>query len=152
MKGGSTAPKVEMGRQTRTQLEGLLKQGTKWNVNGVEMTPKEKSTVVAELVKLGFRPSHVSEAVDYCKDREETLEWLLIHVPEDDLPRWALPEKYAVGVSVASTDLKKEGIIKRLSQAGYSLELCTRIVTEMGSDEAKARLKAFLEKRAPTFS
>lgn len=138
MKGWSTAPKVEMGRQTRTQLEGLLKQGIKWNVNGVEMTAKEKSTAVAELVKLGFRPSHVSEAVDYCKDREETLEWLLIHVPEDDLPRWALPEKYAVGVSVASTDLKKEGIIKRLSQAGYSLELCTRIVTEMGSNEAKA--------------
>lgn len=138
MKGWSTAPKVEMGRQTRTQLERLLKNGIKWNVNDVQMTPKEKSVVVADLQKLGFRPSHVSEAVDYCKDREETLEWLLIHVPEDDLPRWALPEKYAVGVSVASTDLKKEGIIKRLSQAGYSLELCTRIVTEMRSDEAKA--------------
>lgn len=138
MKGWSTAPKVEMGRQTRTQLERLLKKGIKWNVNAVQMSQQEKMTAVTELEKLGFRPSHVSEAVDYCKDQEETLEWLLIHVPEDDLPRWALPEKYAVGVSVASTDIKKEGIIKRLSQAGYSLELCTRIVTEVGSDEARA--------------
>lgn len=138
MKGWSTAPKVEMGRQTRTQLESLLKKGIKWNVNDIQMSQNEKKSVVSELEKLGFRPSHISEAVEYCKDREETLEWLLIHVPEDDLPRWALPEKYAVGVSVASTDLKKEGIIKRLSQAGYSLDLCTRIVNEVGGDEAKA--------------
>jgi HrpA-like RNA helicase len=138
MKGWSTAPKVEMGRQTRTQLESLLKKGIKWNVNDIQMPQNEKRSVVSELEKLGFRPSHISEAVEYCKDKEETLEWLLIHVPEDDLPRWALPEKYAVGVSVASTDLRKEGIIKRLAQAGYSLELCTRIVNEVGGDEAKA--------------
>lgn len=138
MKGWTTAPKVEMGRQTRTQLEGLLKKGIKWNVNDIEMSQQEKQTVVVDLEKLGFRRGHIVEAVEYCKDREETLEWLLIHVPEDDLPRWALPEKYAVGVSVASTDLKKEGIIKRLSQAGYSRELCTRIVNEVGGDEAKA--------------
>jgi ATP-dependent RNA helicase DHX57 len=129
---------VEMGKQTRTQVESLLRTKIVWNPHGVQMIPSQKSSVVAELSKLGFRQSHVAEAVEYCKDREETLEWLLIHVPEDDLPRWALPESYAAGVSIGATDLRKEGIIKRLSQSGYSLELCTRTLNEKGGDEGEA--------------
>ncbi|KAG9255311.1 DEAD/DEAH box helicase [Emericellopsis atlantica] len=138
MKGWTTAPKVEMGRLTRIQLESILRKGISWNPHGVVMTKDQRNSVVTELVKLGFRQSHASEAVEYCKDREETLEWLLIHVPEDDLPRWALPESYAVGVSIGTTDLKREGIIKRLAQTGYSLELCTRMVDERGGDEGAA--------------
>lgn len=138
MKGWITAPKVEMGRKTRVQLEGLLRQGITWNPHGVRMPQNRKDAVVAELAKLGFRRSHVAEAVEYCKDREETLEWLLIHVPEDDLPRWALPESYSAGISVGATNLRREGIIKSLSETGYSLELCTRLVDENGGDEGKA--------------
>ncbi|KAI8659423.1 hypothetical protein NCS56_01159500 [Fusarium sp. Ph1] len=138
MKGWSTAPKVEMGKKTRAQLETLLRTGVKWNPNDVHMPKAQKDAIVAELVKLGFRRSHVEEAVEYCKDREETLEWLLIHVPEDDLPRWALPESYSAGVSVGTTNLRREGIIKRLAQSGYSLELATRVLDEQGGDEGKA--------------
>lgn len=138
MKGWSTAPKVEMGKKTRAQLETLLRTGVKWNPNDVRMPKAQKDAIVAELVKLGFRRSHVEEAVEYCKDREETLEWLLIHVPEDDLPRWALPESYSAGVSVGTTNLRREGIIKRLAQSGYSLELATRVLDEQGGDEGKA--------------
>ncbi|RSL46048.1 hypothetical protein CEP54_014019 [Fusarium duplospermum] len=138
MKGWSTAPKVEMGKKTRAQLETLLRTGVKWNPNDVHMPRPQKDAIVAELTKLGFRRSHVEEAVEYCKDREETLEWLLIHVPEDDLPRWALPESYSAGVSVGTTNLRREGIIKRLAQSGYSLELATRVLDEQGGEEGKA--------------
>ncbi|KAH8179625.1 helicase associated domain (HA2) domain-containing protein [Sarocladium implicatum] len=138
MRGWMTAPKVEMGRQTRTQLESLLRQGIKWNPHEVRMAKPQKDRVIEELSKIGFRRSHVAEAVDYCKDREETLEWLLIHVPEDDLPRWALPESYSAGVSFGATDLRREGMIKRLSETGYSLELCTRVVDACEGDEGKA--------------
>lgn len=138
MKGWTSVPKVEMGKQTRIQLESLLRDGVTWNPHNVSMTPAEKKNVVSELSKLGFRQSHVAEAVEYCKDRQETLEWLLIHVPEDDLPRWALPEKYSAGVTIGATDLKREGIIQRLSQTGYSLELCTRVLDEHGGNEDAA--------------
>ncbi|KAL7925338.1 P-loop containing nucleoside triphosphate hydrolase protein [Trichoderma austrokoningii] len=138
MKGWTSVPKVEMGKQTRIQLESLLRDGVTWNPHNVSMTAAEKKNVVAELGKLGFRQSHVAEAVEYCKDRQETLEWLLIHVPEDDLPRWALPEKYSAGVTIGATDLKREGIIQRLCQTGYSLELCTRVLDEHGGDEDAA--------------
>ncbi|KAJ2957641.1 hypothetical protein NQ176_g11232 [Zarea fungicola] len=126
-----------MGRQTRSQLENLLRSGVLWNPYAVYMHKMQKEKVVTELCKIGFRNSHVVEAVEYCKDREETLEWLLIHVPEDDLPRWALPEKYAAGVTIGTNDLRRDGALQRLSQNGYSLELCARVYDQTGGDEGK---------------
>ncbi|OAA66120.1 DEAD/DEAH box helicase [Cordyceps fumosorosea ARSEF 2679] len=137
MKGWTSAPGVEMGRQTRSQLESLLRRGVSWNPHAVQMSKAQRDAVTTELCKIGFRRSHVAEAVEYCKDREETLEWLLIHVPEDDLPRWALPEKYAAGVTIGTNDLKRDGTIQRLSQNGYSLELCARVYDQVGGDEGK---------------
>jgi len=93
---------------------------------------------VNEFKTLDFRQSHIEEAVEECKDREETLEWLLIHVPEDDLPRWALPEGYVAGISMASSDLKREGAIKRLAEAGYSLDLCKQIFDSAGGEGTAA--------------
>ncbi|KAI1411937.1 P-loop containing nucleoside triphosphate hydrolase protein [Hypoxylon sp. FL1857] len=136
MKGWTTVPKIEMGRKTRSQLEDLLRREVIWNLYGVKMPTSQKEAIVKELTNSGFRKSHVEEAVDECKDREETLEWLLIHVPEDDLPRWALPESYSAGVSVAATqDLKREAAVKRLSQSGYSAELCRKLYDENNGDE-----------------
>ncbi|KAL2196370.1 P-loop containing nucleoside triphosphate hydrolase protein [Corynascus similis CBS 632.67] len=138
MRGWATVPKIEMGNKTRAQLEDLLRRETVWNPHGVVMTPAQKSAIVKEFRELGFRQSHVEEAVEECKDREETLEWLLVHIPEDDLPRWALPERYTAGVTVAATDLRKEGVIKRLSESGYSIDLCRRILDANGGDEGQA--------------
>ncbi|KAH6649156.1 P-loop containing nucleoside triphosphate hydrolase protein [Truncatella angustata] len=136
MKGWTTVPKIEMGRKTRSQLEDLLRREVIWNPHGVQMSTPQKDAIIKEFTASGFRKSHAEEAVDECKDREETLEWLLIHVPEDDLPKWALPESYSAGVSIAATsDLKREAAIKRLSQSGYSVELCRKVYDEKGADE-----------------
>lgn len=138
MKGWTTVPKVEMGNKTRQHLESLLRRDTIWNPHGVVMKPEEKGSIVQEFKNLGFRASHVEEAVEECKDREEALEWLLIHVPEDDLPKWALPGSYSAGVSVGATDLRREGAIKRLAQSGYSIELCRKVYDDSDGDEGKA--------------
>lgn len=138
MRGWATVPKIEMGNKTRSQLEDVLRKETVWNPHGVVMTPKQKAAIVTEFKGLGFRQSHAEEAVEECKDREETLEWLLVHIPEDDLPRWALPERYTAGVTMASTDLRKEGVIKRLSQSGYSVDLCRKILAANDGDEGRA--------------
>ncbi|RYP20421.1 hypothetical protein DL765_002797 [Monosporascus sp. GIB2] len=141
MKGWTAVPKVEMGKKTRSQLEDLLRREAIWNPHGVKMSHAQKSAILKELTSSGFRKSHVEEAVEECKDREETLEWLLVHVPEDDLPRWALPESYSAGVSVAATqDLKREAAIKRLSQSGYSAELCRKVYGENDGDEGRTAL------------
>lgn len=138
MKGWTTVPKIEMGNKTRSHLESLLRRDTIWNPHAVAMKPQEKAAINKEFTGLGFRASHVEEAVEECKDREETLEWLLIHVPEDDLPKWALPGSYSAGVTVAATDLRREGGIKRLAESGYSVELCRKVYDDSAADEGKA--------------
>lgn len=134
----SQAPKVDMGNRVRRDIEGLLRQHTIWNPYNVRIPENERKAMIDEFARLGFRRSHVEEAAATCKDREEVLEWLLIYVPEDDLPSWCLPERYSAGVSLASDDLAKEAKIKRLSAVGYPADLCSRILDSKKGDELAA--------------
>ncbi|KAK5167668.1 putative ATP-dependent RNA helicase ucp12 [Saxophila tyrrhenica] len=138
LRGWQKAPKVEMGLKTRREVERLVRSDGTWNSNGVRLSPTETRNICDDLSRIGFRRSHVEEATESCKDREECLEWLLIHVPEDDLPKWALPENYLAGVSLASGDLRKEGKLKRLCAAGYPTEVAADALEKCSGDEAKA--------------
>ncbi|KAI3209154.1 hypothetical protein CBS147311_1875 [Penicillium roqueforti] len=134
----SQAPKVDMGTRIRRDIEGLLRQHTVWNPYGVKIPETEKKTIADEFTGLGFRRSHVEEATAECKDREEVLEWLLIYVPDDDLPRWSLPEGYSAGVSLGSGDLAREGKVKRLASVGYPADMCSQILDRKHGDELAA--------------
>ena len=138
MKGWQRCAKVEMGVRTRREVEGLVRARGIWNPHGVRLFDTERGWICEELSKAGFRRSHVQEATEVCKDKEECLEWLLIHVPEDDLPGWALPEKYLAGVSLVSGDLVREGKVKRLAAGGYASDVCAEVLEESGGDERKA--------------
>lgn len=138
MKGWTKVPKIEMGKRTRAQMEDLVRRHAVWNPHDVVMSDSLKKAIANEFTELGFRRSHVEEALAECKDHEETLEWLLVHVPEDDLPGWSLPEGYAAGISMASANLKREGMIQRLAQAGYATELCLEVLDSLGGDEGRA--------------
>lgn len=140
VRGWSRVPMIEMGKRTRASVEDLIRKQAIWNPHSVKLSEYQKHTIITELRNLEFRQSHIEEAVEECKDREETLEWLLIHVPEDDLPRWALPEGYVAGISMANSDLKREGAIKRLAEAGYSQDLCKQMY-DSNKDEALAASK-----------
>ncbi|OJI79471.1 hypothetical protein ASPTUDRAFT_131100 [Aspergillus tubingensis CBS 134.48] len=134
----SQAPKVDLGGKVRREIEGILRQHAIWNPYNVEIPERERKSIIDELTQLGFRRSHVEEATSTCKDREEVLEWLLIYVPEDDLPRWCLPEGYSAGVSLASDDLAREAKIKRLASIGYPADLCSRTLDSKKGDELAA--------------
>lgn len=138
MKGWTNVPRIEMGRRMRSQIEDLLRRGTIWNPHGVVIPPDAARRITDDLARFGFRRSHAAEAVSLCKDREEALEWLLVHVPEDDLPPWALPEHYSAGVSVGATDLRREAAVKRLAEAGYAIDLCRKVFDAEKGDEGRA--------------
>ncbi|KFY48682.1 hypothetical protein V495_01101 [Pseudogymnoascus sp. VKM F-4514 (FW-929)] len=137
-RGWMKVPKVDMGKRARAKVEELIRKHTIWNPHDHKMSEFQRHSIIKDFKQLEFRESHIEEAVLECKDREETLEWLLIHVPEDDLPRWALPEGYVAGISMASNDLKREGIIKRLGEAGYSVDLVKQVLDLNQGDEGKA--------------
>ncbi|KAL4958054.1 P-loop containing nucleoside triphosphate hydrolase protein [Aspergillus filifer] len=131
----SSAPKVDLGNRVRREIEGLVQEHAIWNPYNVTIPASERGALIEEFTKLGFRRSHVEEASAACKDREEVLEWLLIYVPEDDLPPWCLPEKYSVGVTLVGNDLARESKLKRLASAGYPADLCARTLDSKQGDE-----------------
>ncbi|KIW03696.1 uncharacterized protein PV09_05011 [Verruconis gallopava] len=132
------APKIDMGRKTRLHVEQLIRKHAVWGSSAGGLSSKQRSALVVDVSKLGFRAAHVEEAMEVCGSREELLEWLLIHVPEDDLPKWSLPENYTAGVSLASSDLKREAIIKRLASSGYATDLCEMALDAGKGDESRA--------------
>ena len=138
MKGWMRVPKIDMAKRIRFQVESLVRRDDRWNIYAAQISEFQCRNIINECMSLGFRKSHIEEAVQECKDREETIEWLIIHVPEDDLPNWVLPEGYTAGLSLASGNLKREASIKRLADAGYSSELCARFLDECHGNESTA--------------
>ncbi|RDW78610.1 RNA helicase [Aspergillus mulundensis] len=134
----TSAPKVDLGNRVRREIEALVQDHTIWNPYDVKISQSERDSLIEEFTKLGFRRSHVEEASAACKDREEVLEWLLIYVPEDDLPPWCLPERYSVGVTLVSDDLARESKLKRLASAGYPPDLCARTLDSQRGDDLAA--------------
>jgi len=140
MKGWTRIPKIDMSKRQRRGVEDLIRQNAMWNPHNVQLPASKLSGLVIELTQLGFRKSHVEEAAHICKDREEILEWLLVHVPEDDLPPWSLPENYTAGITMASGDLKREAAINRLAAGGYSRDLCEEFLKIYNGEERKAAM------------
>ena len=136
--GWASAPQLDMGKAHRGEVEAVLRRYALWTAREESVPSTTRQAIAQDLAKAGFRTSHVEEALDYCRDRQETLEWLLIHVPEDDLPQWALPENYSVGLSFVSGNVARETMISRLSQAGYSKNLCYEVLNEKNGNESEA--------------
>ena len=122
-RGWDNVPVVEMGKNMRSSVEDIVRKYSVWNVNRISISERDRQTILAELTGIGFRSRHVEEALDECKDCEEVLDWLLIHIPEDDLPGWCLPEGYQAGVTFVTGNLQRESFVSRLSLAGYSVDI-----------------------------
>jgi ATP-dependent RNA helicase DHX57 len=92
------SPIVDMGLTTRRVIERVIRNHYRWSRQPI--SGQVKGDIVNRLSELGFRRSHVEEACEFTMDEEEALEWLLIYVPEDDLPARFLPRDYATGISI----------------------------------------------------
>ena len=132
------APKVDLGDNLRSELEAVIRAHTVWNLHQSQLSEAESKHLTTELSASGFRASHVREAVEYCGSKQDVLDWLLIHVPEDDLPPWALMTGYKAGLTLASGDVTKDAKLGRLSTAGYSADLCSQALRDNNGDELAA--------------
>lgn len=137
-KSWTKVPKLDLGKRTRASIEDLIRKRVIWNPQNTIISEYQQRDIFHQFSNLGFRRSHIEEAVRACKDREEALDWLLIHVPEDDLPRWSLPEGYTVGISMASGNLKRDASVQRLAASGFSADLCERYLDAHDGDETRA--------------
>lgn len=130
------APRIELGKKVRLQAEYLTRKYTLWNPQQRTAPLDLRSRWMDDLCRLGFRRVHIEEAMDICQNHTEALEWLIIHVPEDDLPRWCLPDNYGAGISKASDNPQKDILIERLSSAGFAPQICAKFYDECLGDES----------------
>ncbi|KIX04463.1 uncharacterized protein Z518_05331 [Rhinocladiella mackenziei CBS 650.93] len=137
-KSWDRAPKLELGQNVRMRIESMIRTRGVWNQNAQKISEGERSSILSDLSKSGFQCSHVEEALDHCGSREEVLEWLLIHVPEDSLPAWSFPPGYNAGILLVTSDLATDAKIKRLAEAGYPSQLCIQALRDNDGDAALA--------------
>ncbi|EPX70905.1 ATP-dependent RNA helicase Ucp1 [Schizosaccharomyces octosporus yFS286] len=133
---------LNMSLNHRQSIETLLRSLNIWDAYE-EKGPSEKleSLIVKDLVSLGFRDLHAKEACQYCSSLEEALEWLIIHVPEDDLPERFLPSDYNVGVRVQNNNSETLAIhynTKRLAETGYNYDFSFSVLQRFRNNLASA--------------
>ncbi|KAJ3297123.1 hypothetical protein HK104_000837 [Borealophlyctis nickersoniae] len=137
-------PEVHMSAENRKCVEELVKTELAEDAGGKglqdDLSADEKQRIVRSLVRTGFRPVHVEEALQYCHDETSTLNWLCVHVPEDDLPPNFLPSMTPEIIAQQHTpaSLAREYATKRLAASGFSRKVCEAALTECGDNEVAA--------------
>ncbi|RPA83077.1 P-loop containing nucleoside triphosphate hydrolase protein [Ascobolus immersus RN42] len=145
MEGWRQLPVVELSATMREEVEKIVRTHHSWNPLNIKMSPEQRQATIDHLKGLGFRQSHSEEACDWSADREEALQWLLIHVPEDDLPSRFLPDGYSVGVTIsANLPLQLQYAAKRLAACGYDSTECLQVLEYNHGDESRA-LEALMQ-------
>ncbi|EXJ84540.1 hypothetical protein A1O3_05209 [Capronia epimyces CBS 606.96] len=138
LKGWGYAPRIELGENVRSRIEAMIRTRSIWNPHHLRISHASRALIVSDLSKFGFQTSHIEEALNYCGSREEVLEWLLTHVPEDSLPAWSFPPGYSAGVSLVNSDLAMDAKLNRLAEGGYSTQLCIQALRDNDGDEGLA--------------
>lgn len=132
---------LSMSRQTRSLVESTIRQHCGFQLEGTSIPLKRSdpkySGIVASLSKIGFEKPQIHEALDHCNTLNNALEWLLIHVPEDDLPKMFANPNLGINANIQAGDLKQEYIVRDIKKLGYSEEL-VREVLELSKDKRGA--------------
>ncbi|KAF9359069.1 hypothetical protein BGX26_000246 [Mortierella sp. AD094] len=146
-------PMVHMNQEMRAEVEDVVKKQmagelyqTYIEEYGTQGEPMYNTNLSKALTRMGFRDRHVAEALQYCNDQASALDWLCLHVPEDDLPASFLQSNYnptITTISHTSTSLGREYAIKRLSAIGFTSSTCGQIYDLVGGDEDKAMDELF---------
>ncbi|KAI8987072.1 P-loop containing nucleoside triphosphate hydrolase protein [Pilobolus umbonatus] len=135
-------PSVQMAAEHREKVERIVKEsGITYQPLPKKHSKEERRRLVERLVKMGFRASHADEALDYSRNTSEALDWLCLHVPEDDLPANFMLASYnptMTTISHTSETLERDWLLKRMSTIGYPISVCEEALKKGAGDDAKA--------------
>lgn len=139
---------IYMSRESRSKAEEIIKKyhgfasGNKVDISDWNSTDERYKTIVFALLQMGFSRYQAEESLEYCITLSDAIEWLLIHVPEDDLPSIfaASPEKMDNrGTTIVTDDLKFEYAVRDIrSHGGYSEELIRDHMRAAKGDKRRA--------------
>ncbi|KAJ1966556.1 helicase, partial [Dispira parvispora] len=137
-------PEVNMRVQCREQVEAVIQNYTGLLTKGGEgpgHTANRQQELKRALVKMGFRERYVDEALQLCSTQQEALDWLCLHVPEDDIPEHFLNRSYRPEVTLmkhTSSTLGHQYMVDRMVKAGFPRTICQNAFENAGHDLALA--------------
>lgn len=132
------APLMDIPSDMRVEIERSVQRHLEWN----EGNKTADGSTVKKLLGLGFRESHVKEALQYTSEFIDALEWLIFHIPEDDLPiLFAKSRKDSEVLLTISQNLKTELVLKRLRHSGFDEDEIIRVYQETGEDEIETAVR-----------
>ncbi|KAI9205967.1 P-loop containing nucleoside triphosphate hydrolase protein [Polychytrium aggregatum] len=139
-------PVLNMSKEMRFRIEELLKQEHQRIqrnhplADGGGLSEDTSQMLLNKYVRIGFRKPQVEEGLQFAKTDRELLDWLCIHVPEDDLPAKFMPkiESDIVGEKNTTQSLGRNYAISRLHRSGYSRRMCERALDEALGNEVLA--------------
>lgn len=142
-KAWENAPFVDFSPDIRASIENSIKRHIAWveagNIKDADKGKRE--SWLAQLSQIGFRPAHAKEALEHTSTFMDALEWLLFHVPEDDLPAFFAKRDEDSSLSFKiSTDIKTEKALQRLSHSGYDKDEILATLTQSNGDEVLAAI------------
>ncbi|KAG7452226.1 P-loop containing nucleoside triphosphate hydrolase protein [Guyanagaster necrorhizus] len=149
-------PEVKMSNELRDQVEDAVKQGwASLPKSAHAAVPKdipeeEMKTTSQKLQHLGFTPIQAGKAVDFVSEPsaisttllasqgflEACIEYLVLHVPECDLPERFLPEvnssnSFITSVHVGTDDLKTRWVAdKATKEAGWPVHVVQECLSD----------------------
>ncbi|KAK0456179.1 P-loop containing nucleoside triphosphate hydrolase protein, partial [Armillaria borealis] len=149
-------PEIKMSNELRNQVEDAVKQGWAALPEGAQaVVPKdipeeEIKAGTQKLQHLGFTPIQARKAVDFVSEPsaisatllasqgflEACIEYLVLHVPECDLPDRFLPEvnssnSFITSVHVGTDDLKTRWVIEKATkEAGWPVHVVRECLSD----------------------
>ncbi|KAI7863168.1 P-loop containing nucleoside triphosphate hydrolase protein [Spinellus fusiger] len=135
-------PAVHMSSENRKLVEEVVKQSnTIYTPIHTKLPENVYHDLCQGLVGMGFRKAHVEEALEYCLDRISALDWLCLHVPEDDLPANFMHSNYnptMTTISHTTQSLGRDWLIKRMVAIGYPAAVCEEAMQITNDDDIGA--------------
>lgn len=130
------APFIDFSLELRTKIEQSIRHHLEWNTDANSKVTKEDRQA---LVDYGFRPQHVDEALEHCGHQQDALEWLLFHIPEDDLPPLfaKLDKDSGVQLRIAK-NLQQEYLMARMAALGCDKDDILEALERFDGDEVAA--------------
>jgi ATP-dependent RNA helicase DHX57 len=129
---------LEISKELRDRMEEAIKANL--DVVQVEDSNQQDSEkyITSKLVSKGFLPFHINEALLHRKTLQGVLDWLCLHVPEQDLPVSVRPnDSNRMEHQVLTTEeLSQEYIIRRLVEFGFSRNICQAVLEETKEEMA----------------
>lgn len=142
-KAWENAPFVDFPTDIRAKIESSIKHHINWveDLGNVDQKGASTDSWISQLTELGFRPSHAKEAVRHTRTFVDALEWLIFHVPEDDLPLFFAKRDEDNSLSLKiSTNIQTEYLLQRLALSGFDKDEILATFSENGKEELKTSI------------